>query len=265
MRYSDIQKLLASAGAYNGGIDNTPGPKTMKAVGQVLAGAGSQWPKKRRLIGAAQKVLNDAGFEAGKVDGYAGHNTINAFQQWEYAQIHGKREVVSRTPRSDYSAGRSGLPKQSQVQSFYGRPGAQIKSRLQTIELPFDLRIDYNLRQRTKKMTVHKKCAPSLLAAMLEVHSHYGTARMRGLGIDRYAGGYNHRKMRGGTAYSMHAYGCAVDFYAQPNSLRVRCPQALFCTPNYTAFLDIMERHGWLPAVRLWGADAMHFQQARLG
>lgn len=264
MRYSDIQKLLATAGAYGGGIDNDPGPQTMRAVDKVLAGTGSRWSKKRRLIGSAQKILNDAGFEAGKVDGYAGHNTDNAFAEWQYAKIHGKREVVERAPSASYSGKASSLPRQGDVAKFYGRPGDQIKGRLKTIELPFRLRIDWNLRQRTAKMTVHEKCAPSLLAAMIAVHEHYGAERMKALGIDRYAGGYNHRKMRGGSSYSMHAYGCAIDFYAQPNGLRMRCPQALFCGPDYREFLDIMERHGWLPAVRLWGADAMHFQQARL-
>lgn len=83
-------------------------------------------------------------------------------------------------------------------------------------------------------------------------------------GIDRYAGAYTHRKMRGGSKWSMHAFGCAIDFYAEPNGLRTRCPQALFCGTDYKDFLDIMEAHEWLPAIRLWGADAMHFQRARI-
>ena len=263
MNYSQIQALLAAAGAYSGGIDGNPGPKTMAAVDQILAGTGARWSKKRKLVGAAQKILNDAGFEAGLVDGYDGHNTRNAFEQWQYAKIHGKREVVSRAP-TGRKVGATDLPRQADVGRFYGRPGAQIKSRLKTIQLPFSLRIDYNLRQRTSKMTVHEKCAPSLLAAMIAVREHYGEEQMKVLGLDRYAGGYNHRKMRGGSKWSMHSYGCAVDFYAAPNGLRLRCPQALFCGPDYVTFLDIMERHSWLPAVRLWGADAMHFQQARL-
>lgn len=264
MKTTDIQTLLAAAGLYGGGIDGDAGPKTMAAVAKALGNTGGRWSQKRKLIGAGQKILNDAGFEAGKVDGYAGHNTGNAFAQWQYANVHGKREVVDRTPAAHYLGKSSALPRQSDVSRFYGRPGDQIKGRLKTIELPFTLRIDYNLRQRTKKMTVHEKCAPSLLAAMIAVRAEYGEASMKALGLDRYAGGYNHRKMRGGTSYSMHAYGCAIDFYAQPNGLRMTCPQALFCGPDYVAFLDIMERHNWLPAIRLWGKDAMHFQQARL-
>jgi len=70
--------------------------------------------------------------------------------------------------------------------------------------------------------------------------------------------------MRGGSKWSMHAYGCAIDFYAAPNGLRTRCPKALFCGDEYKPFLDIMQSFDWLPAIRLWGADAMHFQVARI-
>ena len=59
-------------------------------------------------------------------------------------------------------------------------------------------------------------------------------------------------------------YGCAIDWFAAPNGLRTRCPKALFCGPDYKDFLDIMEANEWLPAIRLWGADAMHFQRAKL-
>ena len=265
MQISDVQRLLAAAGVYSGGIDNDAGPKTLAGVDRVLGSVGSGWSKKRRLIGAAQKVLNDAGFSAGKVDGYSGHNTENAFSQWQYFKAHGKREVVKRKSiGKSLEKSASKLPTQSQVSSFYGRPGTEIKSRLSTVSLPFSLRLDYNLRQKVKRVTLHEKCAPSFVSAMIDVRDFYGAADMKELGLDRYAGGYNHRNMRGGKSWSMHAYGCAVDFFAQPNGLRMTCPRALFCGDDYKAFLNIMESHDWLPAVRLWGKDAMHFQQARL-
>lgn len=264
MRLRDVQMLMASAGFYSGGIDGIDGPKTQAGVSRALAGAGARWSKKRRLIGAAQTILNAAGFEAGTVDGYAGHNTREALAGWHYERLHGKREDVDRTPVDYQRPSHLNLPSQAEVASFYGRPGDQIKGRLETVSLPFKLRIDYNLRQRISRVTLHQKCAPSFVAAITEVRERYGADRMSELGIDRYAGGYNHRKMRGGSKWSMHAYGCAVDFYAAPNGLRMSCPQALFCGTEYRDFLDIMESHGWLPAIRLWGKDAMHFQQARL-
>ncbi len=159
----------------------------------------------------------------------------------------------------------SSIPKQSEVQAVYGKPGPAVENQLVMINFPFSFRIDWNLRQRTKRIRVHKLAAPQLEKALNEVFNHYGEEKWRELGIDRFAGSYNHRKMRGGNKWSMYAYGCAVDFYAGPNGLRTRCPDALFCKPDYKAFLDIMEANQWLPALRLWGADGMHFQRARLG
>jgi hypothetical protein len=156
------------------------------------------------------------------------------------------------------------IPKQSEVGTFYGKPGPEIQSRLAMVALPFPLRLDWDLAKTTKRVQLHQKCGAAFVAALTELQAVYGLARLQALGIDRFAGGYAHRQMRGGTSWSMHAYGCAVDFYAAPNGLQVRCPDALFCKPEYKDFLDIMERHGWLPAGRLWGADFMHFQMARL-
>jgi hypothetical protein len=156
------------------------------------------------------------------------------------------------------------IPLQRDVASYYGKPGAEIEGRLAMAVLPFRLRLDWDLAKSTNRVQLHQKCTAPFVAAMTEVFAHYGLPKMQELGIDRFAGGYVHRQMRGGSSWSMHAYGCAVDFYAGPNGLKVRCPDAVFCKPEYKRFLDIMESHGWLPAIRLWGADAMHFQMARL-
>lgn len=270
MRNEEVQIVWAAAGYYTGGIDGDIGPKSLQAQQQIERDAeypAHRMSAKRRLIAATQWCLNKLGFEAGAVDGYAGHNTRNALDALLYKLATGKHEVIERRPTHLSMSGSrdiAGIPKQSEVRRVYGDPGKQVPNRLTTIYLPFQLRIDWNLRQRTNKMTVHQAAAPGLEAAMVAVHKHYGEDEWRRLGLDRYAGGYNKRKMRGGSKWSMHAYGCAVDFYAAPNSLRTRCPKALFCRDEYRDFLDIMQEHEWLPAIRLWGADAMHFQRATL-
>lgn len=264
MRHADVQMLLADVGYYKGAIDGIAGSGTMAAVEitERNAGAGSAgWSKERRLIAAAQRILNAQAFEAGAVDGYAGHNTNEALVAWLSARA-GVNTQVDREPiRTDWPAD---IPRQRDVAAYYGNPGSEVARQLVYIDLPFPLRIDWNLGQTVTRVRVHAKAAKQLEAALIQVHDHYGLARMQALGIDRFAGSYNHRKMRGGSSWSMHAYGCAIDFFAAPNALRMRCPQALFCGPDYRAFLDIMEANQWLPAVRLWGADAMHFQRATL-
>ena len=46
---------------------------------------------------------------------------------------------------------------------------------------------------------------------MREVLRAYGEDDLRRLGLDRNAGTYAHRRMRGSSAWSMHAYGKAID------------------------------------------------------
>ncbi|WP_121061376.1 peptidoglycan-binding protein [Chachezhania antarctica] len=266
----DVQMTMAAAGYYNGGIDGIIGPKSWAAVAGIetefknryrFDPAGSY--ENRRLVAALQACLNKLGFEPGTIDGWVGPNTEEALNAFLFKKTTGRDEVIPRE-RVSGAPGGAAIPKQSEVAAVYGRPGAEVERRLKTIELPFSLRIDWNLRQTARRIRVHEEAADQLKAALVAVRDHYGPARMNELGIDRYAGCYNHRKIRGGTSWSMHAYGCAIDFYAAPNGLRTRCPDALFCKPDYTDFLDIMEAHEWLPAIRLWGADAMHFQRARL-
>lgn len=261
MRMKDIQTLLAEAGQYKGAIDGISGPKTTAAIAQILVSvAFGRWSKKRLGIAAAQSILNALGFDAGAVDGYLGHRTRDAFEAFLLSKA-GKPTDVNRAPITG-SPSAADVPRQRDIREFYGPPGTE--SNMVLAQLPFKMRIDWNLRQKTSRLRVHKKCALSLVKAITETRDHYGDGRWRQLGLDRYAGGYVARKMRGGSQWSMHAYGCAIDIYARPNGLRMRCPEALFCKPEYKDFLDIMEANNWLPAIRLWGADAMHFQQAKL-
>jgi peptidoglycan hydrolase-like protein with peptidoglycan-binding domain len=259
-----VQMVLAAKKFAPGPIDGVLGTKTKQAI--RIAAQLLKLPELsglREIVGVVQACLNDLGFEAGAVDGWEGHNTRAALAAFLHKKVTGTMPVIVRKP-VDNPPDAPDIPRQRDVAAFYGQPGPEVKARLTTLVLPFALRLDWNLSQLTNKITVHQKAAPSLLAALIEVEAHYGIEAMHNLGIDRYAGAYNHRKMRGGSHWSMHAYGCAIDFFARPNGLRIRCPAALFCKPDYQPFLDIMEGHGWLPAIRLWGADAMHFQRAKL-
>lgn len=273
-----IQEIFAWYGYYPLGVDGDLGKASKKARTSIETELSkyyndgfkpSQMSEKRRYIAAVQVLLEDAGSEPGVIDGYIGHNTLEAWRDWAYKRANnGKKEIKRRAPVTGYTPPvRLNIPLQKDVKTFFGTPGKNtgtVRKNLTTVTFPFSFRIDYNLQQRTNKITIHKKIARQMKAALIEVHNHYGEKRWRELGLDRFAGSYNPRKIRGGSSWSMHAYACALDFFARPNGLRTRCPQALFCRPEYKAFLDIMEKHGFLPAIRLWGADAMHFQYARL-
>lgn len=269
MSPSDVQRLLAFAGYYTGAIDGDIGPRSLAAIEAILAAhAGecssdpSKWSASRRLVGAGQLVLMQAGDAPGPIDGYAGNQTIGALVEWNHRQVYGSDLVLDMAPTGPAVA--SGFPKQSGCDAYYGKPGSAVERQLVMVELPFEMRLDWNLRQKATRVRLHKRCAESAASAMREILRRYGKAELRRLGLDRHAGTYNHRRMRGGSDWSMHAYGCAWDFYAAPNGLTTRCPQALFCGREYRAFFDIWEAHGWISLGRAIGRDWMHVQAARL-
>jgi hypothetical protein len=126
------------------------------------------------------------------------------------------------------------------------------------------MRLDYDMSTVVTRIRLHEECALSAKEALTEIYFSYGEDDLVRLGLNRLAGGYMHRRMRGGSAWSMHAYGCAIDFFAGPNGLTTRCPTALFCGREYVKFFDIWEKHGWVSLGREIGRDWMHVQAARL-
>lgn len=279
-----IQRLLTASGYYKGRIDGVWGTQTLSAAKTIVnrhrdkiadPKFGTQtWTSDRYIIAAAQLVLLYTGNQPGAIDGYWGHNTENAFENWDSVSKSGKPVVVDRDPAVPPKGAtpvKPGFPRQKDCPTFYGTPGLPgsaaekaMYARLVSIQLPFDFRIDYNLDQTVKTMKLHHKCAESAEQAYWKVYRHYGQAKMIELGLDRFAGAYNPRYMRGGTSFSMHAYGCAIDTYAGPNGLHVHRPKALFSKPDYDAWFDIWAEHGWTSLGRAIDRDYMHVQAASL-
>jgi hypothetical protein len=102
---------------------------------------------------------------------------------------------------------------------------------------------------------VHERCAQSLLTVLTALAAQ----GFRPI-LAQYAGVYNHRPMRGGSSWSLHAYGAAVDLAPHNNGLHTHWPT------KATMPLEVMEifaSEGWLPAGAFWSRDAMHFQATR--
>jgi hypothetical protein len=65
--------------------------------------------------------------------------------------------------------------------------------------------------------------------------------------------------MRGGSAWSQHAWGCAVDIDPDNNQLKWGKDKASFAKPVYNDFWNIVENEGWNSLGRSRGYDYMHF------
>lgn len=143
---------------------------------------------------------------------------------------------------------------QASLKRFYGDPAkGEVEPRLVPIDVT-GMGIQYSGKP-VAKINVHEQCAKSLLAALKAI-----TALPDSDGrwvLRKYAGVYNHRPMRGGTNWSLHAYGAAIDLAPDTNGLRDHWPTASDMP------LEVMEefaRVGWLAAGAFWSRDSMHHQ-----
>jgi hypothetical protein len=146
---------------------------------------------------------------------------------------------------------------QASLRAFYGEPGDE--SNLVSITFPFPMFYD---GKRVMTTRVHKRCAESLLRVLNAIGESF--VRDGGRGVmeeaEDYGGCFNFRMKRGGSTYSLHAYGAAIDLDADDNTFRDTWPL------NADMPLEIMAafaREGWISAGAFWGYDAMHFQATR--
>lgn len=139
--------------------------------------------------------------------------------------------------------------------AFYGTPGPDVERQLVPVVPPFQMYYD---GKPIKSIRFHRLAAPALAAALKEIWEHYDRDQRKidALGISKYAGAYNPRKVRGSaTKWSNHAYGAAIDLNAEENGFgkgHGSIPQPV---------IDAFKRQG-----ARWGGDyrgrtdPMHFE-----
>lgn len=141
---------------------------------------------------------------------------------------------------------------QASLRAFYGEPGDE--DNLVTITFPYPMFYDGRLVTKTR---VHKKCADSLLRVLNGIKNLIPKNESIKDEAEDYGGIFNFRLKRGGTTYSLHAWGAAIDLDADDNTFRDSWPMQADMP------LEIMEefaKEGWIAAGAFWGYDAMHFQ-----
>lgn len=229
-----------------------------------------------------QSRLTAHGFPVGGIDGIIGKTTLaglRAFQrskglpqtgQADKATVAALRtsstgaapRLADRDEDVPLSSGpaRTSFPRQRDVRAFYGDVG----TRQTRIVPPWRMRLAWDKRRYIQRMTLHERCAESALRAMTRVHAHYGDAGIRELGLDLFGGSLNVRRMRGGSRYSMHSWGIAIDFDPERNQLRWNKPRARLSRDDLIPFWEAWEAEGWLSLGRARDFDWMHVQAAVL-
>jgi hypothetical protein len=256
----NIQALLKAANLYNGQIDGILGRESQSAIAQILR-EEKIVTMHAAQIKAAQALLNRMGFEAGTVDGKWGYNSQAAFDAWAHKQAKGKPLIVKRVVSSAYKPNPAQLktPLQKDMIKFYGAVGTNQTQ----INLPFKMKLAWDLDVLVSKITIHQACAEATSAALQDILNTYGFDKIKELGIDIFGGSLNVRKMRGGDDWSMHSWGAAMDFDPDRNQLRWGRNRAQFGKPEYKDYLDIWEKRGATSLLLAANMDGMHVQFAR--
>lgn len=144
---------------------------------------------------------------------------------------------------------------QASLRAFYGSPGDE--SNLVTFNFPYPI---YYEGKTVTKGRCHHKVKDSLLRILTAIGARHAGNREVMEEAEDYGGIFNFRLKRGGSTYSVHAWGAAIDLDADDNAFRDSWPMRADMP------LEIMEefsREGWLSAGAFWGYDAMHFQATR--
>ncbi|WP_154857923.1 M15 family metallopeptidase [Cyclobacterium xiamenense] len=253
-----VQHLLAEKGLYRGAIDGILGDNTLAALHQI-EGMDPRMPNTRKIATMIQLGAKEKGIDGGPVDGLWGTQTQFGFEELAFIFQHGRRRTTWR-PEEIVPANR--WPKQNTPEflEFYGNRGEN----LVTIPAPFVLKIAWDLRLKATKITCHRKVAESLTKVLEDVRDTYGENDINSLRLNYFGGAFNNRPMRGGTLWSTHAWGVALDFDPDRNALRWGRDRAAFAHPVYDEWWRCWEEEGWVSLGRRRNFDWMHVQAAEV-
>lgn len=145
-----------------------------------------------------------------------------------------------------------------QIIDKYGQPGAD--GNLTTIQLPYKMRVAWDLKTTVTKITCHRLIAVPLSAVFTDLLAAYGFEELQRLEIDLFGGCYNFRKMRGGNRWSRHSWAIAIDLSPTKNGLKTKFPDAQFSKPDYKKMISIFYKNGFIGYGPEKDYDWMHFE-----
>ena len=180
-----------------------------------------------------------------KPDGVVGPKT------WAFVTTVSENTPLSqRWPKQDYTS----------MVNFYGPIGENQTQ----LDVPYKLKLAWAPSTTLRKITCNERVAKSLYAILENTLKTYGEKEIVKLRLDLFGGCLNVRKMRGGSAWSIHSWGAAIDLDPDRNQLKWGKDRASFAKPVYDDFWKIVEAEGWVSLGRERNYDWMHFQAAKL-
>lgn len=276
-----IQILLKADNHYTGDINGKIDEATITAIQSLLKSYKIDtkgWNSKRLTVAAEQAVYRSmklSGSSGLDIDGLVGPQT-NYVREAYTAQLATtwrdrlediiearakpapKPEPAVSKPVKETPA--SNWPRQSDCTSFYGKPG----SNQVTLNLPYPMRIAWEPKQVIRSWSCHRKVHDNMERIFQRTLDFYGMERIRELRLDMWGGTLNVRKMRGGSSWSMHSWGAAVDIDPDRNGLKTSWKNAQMSKPAYKKFVEFWYDEGAINLGVERNYDPMHFQFMRL-
>ena len=242
--------------------DGKIGDNTLDAIHKFLPElTPKKYNQERLVIATLQTLAKKESIETGEVDGLMGPQTKFAIKQL-ISLKNDKKLIEPWRDEEPIHVPDVNWPLQNTADliKYFGPVGSnQVK-----IKLPHPVRIAWDKSSTTSSITCHEKVADSISRILDKVLDHYGPDKYKSLGMDLFGGCLNVRQIRGGTRYSTHSWGIAIDWDPERNQLKWNKTKANFAKPEYNKWWDIWEDEGWLSLGRAKDFDWMHVQACRI-
>ena len=277
----DLQAAMAAVGIYKDEIDGIFGRRSVAAMNEVIqrnagkiAGNWKSWSISRRKIALGQLICQDLEITAGAVDGLFGPQTAQAFEDFnrkklnipdgdwrsEIDDIEGDENLIT-------SAQSNVWPHDStaSLNAFYGPHGGPNGPTvpLKRLSLPYEMRITWDQSKSLDGFFIHEKVHDSAARVFDKILAHYGDDGVEEIGANLYSGCFNRRPIRGGSRWSTHSWGIAIDFDDARNQLSWNHNRARLAKSDAVKFWELWEEEGWVSLGRTRNFDWMHVQAAR--
>lgn len=179
-----------------------------------------------------------------KADGIVGPGT------WKFVtNVSNNTPLSQKWPKQDYTS----------MCNFYGPVGENMTQ----LELPYPMKLAWDTGTIVKRISCHEKCSRAFYSVFEKTLKTYGKDISK-LKLDLFGGCVNVRRMRGGSSWSIHSWGAAIDLDPDNNQLKWGKEKASFAKPVYNDFWKIVESEGGTSLGRARNFDWMHFQFAYL-
>lgn len=275
MNLREVQERLQAKGLYADEPDDRMGPKTRAAINAFALAQRvdlDAWDDERRILAAQQLLCRIVGIDIGTIDGLRGPQTRHAFEVYDARKANGGKPNPKIENFRDADDGKPPLvplpqaasvwPRQADCSKFYGPVGAN--QTMLAVPAGWGMVLAWDVAKPVSKFSVHEKIHDAAARVLDRVLDHYKPEGIRELGLHLFGGALNVRKMRGGSAWSMHSWGIAIDFDPERNQLKWNHTRARLAKPDAAKFFDLWEAEGFVSLGRARDYDWMHVQAARL-